>query len=368
MTAVSVKAEIVSAMKNKIVSKAEVAKIDAAIGKSASTAEAKPIGDLYQQLTGPRPAVMLPPGEKWPAFGKGAEAKANAMFVARGLPFGDNEAPIRARMESALARIRMVPLAEPPKVDKLIPVWLPGPEGLMDGPTRTAHYDVTNERFYLHVRDSWRPEGVSRWFGPLSIKGVEPLPEEPAEPVIEPETLDRAARAFDDFAMRALFDWDTLPQSMPMGARTIEQEFRKERRPDGFAYSAVFSLGALAPGAPAADPNLLDEVFIKRSGPDGDRILGPIDMTTMDGGVKAATLRKLRAALDAYQGDWTLSPPLIPPGGNVTNVLLRKEPGFDTYQYDAMLVGDANAPQSIVLARSGGLMGRTMYSAPVSID
>lgn len=369
MTAVTVKREIADALKNKIVSTKEVGEIIAATGKSVSNAEAKPIGDLYQVITGPRPMVFLP-GQDWPRFGKGAGEKLNAFFVKSKLPFGDGEEPIRARMEAALARIRMVPLDEKPNVSRLVSLYMPTPDGMLDGPSRTAYYDVAKEQFFLNVADPWRPNGVDVWYGPISIKGVEPLPEEP--PAIAPETLDRASRAYTDLSTRALIDWASLPTSMPMGARTVEAEFMRERRPDGYAYSAVFQVGALAPGASPKDPNLLDDVFIKRSGPDGDRILGPIDMTEVDGGVKATTLAKLRAALDQYLAradqKWLPSPPVIAPGAQGTNVLVRREPGFDTYSYGAFLVGDANDPQSVVFARSGGLMGRTFWSEPVALD
>ena len=40
----------------------------------------------------------------------------------------------------------------------------------------------------------------------------------------------------------------------------------RERHPDGFAYSALVPVGALAPGAPALDPNKVNQFFVRRTG------------------------------------------------------------------------------------------------------
>jgi hypothetical protein len=169
MTAISVKGEIKSALKNNIVSKAEVKKIIAATGASVSNAEAKHLGDLYDRIAGPRPPQGATAGGAWPEFGNGAGEKLNAFFVQSKLPFGGNAQSIKDAITAAMARTELVPLdAKPAAASRLVPLWLPNPVGMMDGPSRTAFYDVAKEQFFLNVRDPWRPNGLDAWYGPIS--------------------------------------------------------------------------------------------------------------------------------------------------------------------------------------------------------
>ncbi len=68
---------------------------------------------------------------------------------------------------------------------------------------------------------------------------------------------------------------------MPLGERMVEVPLFTERHPDGYSYSAMVPVGALAPSAPVSDPNKATSFFIKRTG-------GFAGSTTYAGPVKVA--------------------------------------------------------------------------------
>ena len=53
---------------------------------------------------------------------------------------------------------------------------------------------------------------------------------------------------------------------LPLGVRMVEVPLFSERHPDGFTYTALVPVGALAPGAPTTDPNKVDNAWIRKTG------------------------------------------------------------------------------------------------------
>jgi hypothetical protein len=52
----------------------------------------------------------------------------------------------------------------------------------------------------------------------------------------------------------------------PLGTRMVEVPLKHENHPDGYTYTALIPVGALAPGAKEVDPNTVNNAWIRRSG------------------------------------------------------------------------------------------------------
>jgi hypothetical protein len=83
--------------------------------------------------------------------------------------------------------------------------------------------------------------------------------------------------------------------AMPMGARFVRVEIARDNHVDGFTYTALIPVGALAPGAKPTDPNQATSVFIERSGGIAGltQVAGPLDLTP-----QATNGRELRTLLE----------------------------------------------------------------------
>ncbi len=58
----------------------------------------------------------------------------------------------------------------------------------------------------------------------------------------------------------------TWQAGFPLGARMVEVPLKNENHPDGFSYTALIPVGALSPTASTADPNTVDNAWIRRTG------------------------------------------------------------------------------------------------------
>lgn len=170
--------------------------------------------------------MWLQPGQQTPRLGAGAGEKLGALLVKAKMPYGPGEALIRPKVEAALDRDWGAPLASKPRTTSLHPLYIPAPPNSADFPARTAWYDAEKESFYLQVSGGFAAH-IEQWYGPVSVKGAG---QKPPQPSISDAQLARARDTYIAFQMVALFDWD-----------------------------------------------------IKRSGPDGDRFLGPLAMDPAGG-------------------------------------------------------------------------------------
>ena len=82
---------------------------------------------------------------------------------------------------------------------------------------------------------------------------------------------------------------------MPMGQRYVRVELARDNHVDGFTYTALIPVGALAPGAKPSDPNKATSVLIERSGGFAGitQLAGPLDLTP-----QATNGRELRTLLE----------------------------------------------------------------------
>jgi hypothetical protein len=177
-------------------------------------------------------------------------------------------------------------------------------------------------------------DGTSKVMGPIDLS----MPTS-GDNGVKPETVERAMAAWGDFQSRARIVWDQAPQSPPMGSRFEEAELYTERRPGGFSFTALFPAGALSPTAPPKDPNDATQFFVRRDGPGGARVIGPVALPPQSA-VDASTLDRVRdtfsAALTNANVNWedVLN---LPAGMGVTEAVFRDEPGINPHTYTALI-------------------------------
>ncbi len=84
---------------------------------------------------------------------------------------------------------------------------------------------------------------------------------------LRPARLEGLRRAFQLLDQAGTLSWSpggVLEHHLDL--RFAQVELLRERRPDGFTFTAWLPVGALAPGAPAKDPNQVGEFFVERTG------------------------------------------------------------------------------------------------------
>lgn len=84
---------------------------------------------------------------------------------------------------------------------------------------------------------------------------------------LRPARLEALRGAFQRLDEAGTLSWS--PGSVlehHLGVRFVRVELSRERRPDGFTFTAWLPIGALTPGASAKDPNQVSEFFVERTG------------------------------------------------------------------------------------------------------
>lgn len=81
---------------------------------------------------------------------------------------------------------------------------------------------------------------------------------------VTPARAQKILTTFRGLATRGLVRWRN--GEPPVGVRLVTVPLFRERHPDGFAYKALIPVGVVYPGAPAADPNKVNEFYVQRTG------------------------------------------------------------------------------------------------------
>jgi hypothetical protein len=280
MTIRKVQSQISHALRNRNIDAKEADKILDATGKSLSNTEARLIGDMFEKsaVLGPGTDVRnLPLGAA--TISEGAAQKLNTFFIEQKLPYGENAGNIKGQIEAAIGTMDFSKkLDRAPRVDKLHQIHLPNPPGSADMPVQNAYYDSVKDHFYLH-RTGGFSGMMNDWFGPVSLKDVQaPTPGPTDQNELRPETLDKATTAVAQAMGDPSIDWDNAPAYPPAGGAFKEALVLSERRINGNKFYALFPTGALSPTAPQDDPNDATMIFIKRVGPAGTAVVGPVPL------------------------------------------------------------------------------------------
>lgn len=88
----------------------------------------------------------------------------------------------------------------------------------------------------------------------------------PDKPAAEAKITEATRRALLKTLAAARQALGTPMPSLPLGQRLVEVPLYSEKHIDGFSYSAVIPVGAMAPKAPVSDPNKAKSCYIKRTG------------------------------------------------------------------------------------------------------
>jgi hypothetical protein len=180
MSVTSLKKEIQSAQKNKILSQAEVKKIEASVAPTVTDAEARVIADLYEKTQhktraigkGGSPLVVTPAELK---VGAKAMSMLQAFIVRAELPIGENRGVLKEKLSAIFDRdVNFdAPLGKAPRGARnmvKLPLWdesqpAPGP---WDGLNKTAYIHAAKSEFYVHTNMTrGRPE---QFYGPFAIE------------------------------------------------------------------------------------------------------------------------------------------------------------------------------------------------------
>lgn len=285
MSTTTVRSQIKTAMKtthgcsNGHVSAAETDSILAEARKGGVTAgEGKLVADLYAKghlLTPGSVATRACPEHpaSWYSYDAGAKAKMNTFFTEQNLPYGDNAAKIKAKVEAKLADVDLgTRLPHAPSTANLHELLI-ADQRPVDGARRDAFIDAKKNSFYLKVTGSGfgGPQTVGPfWYGPFSLESA------PAQTGVTSQRRSQILSAFNKASRQGL----TWTSSMPLGVRYARVPLLRERHPDGYAYTALIAVGALAPGAPTKDPNTVPRFFVERTGGFAGMtsFAGPIDI------------------------------------------------------------------------------------------
>ncbi|MFO0724427.1 MAG: hypothetical protein U1E65_11625 [Myxococcota bacterium] len=269
MSAISVRNEIRNQMKhsgcsNPLITEGGMAKIgkDALADKTISPSEARQIDTLVKnghQVVGQFMTMACPehPGNYY-NIEKGAVTAANALFAENGLPYGENRAAIRAKIQGAIDEGYPAKLDKAPRLTGLHQLEISN-KLMIDGPKVDAFLNAKTGDFYLRVTGSGfgGPEHIGPfYYGPGSIDLKTPL--------LKKSTINKALVALNKALAKGKINFEA--SSPPLGEHMVRVQLMKEKHPDGFTYTALFPAGALAPGAPASDPNKDKSIWIERSG------------------------------------------------------------------------------------------------------
>lgn len=80
---------------------------------------------------------------------------------------------------------------------------------------------------------------------------------------VKPALAERMRKIFTKVNTAGLINWQA---AMPLGVRFVRVPLYQERHPDGFSYTALVPVGALAPKAKLNDPNKAEMFYVERSG------------------------------------------------------------------------------------------------------
>ena len=261
MSITTVKKAITTALLDRHVTAAEVGDIVKATKPEVSNAEAKQIENLHHMVT---TAPTAPPGAVicFPTtIEKAALDDLNKFIGDKNLPIGDHKDVMRDSINDFLSRARLgTPRSELPKsLSRLMPLPLAvGPQPL-GGWQRQAYVDVAKKRFYLVETRATLNDNTRVW-GPLAL----PKADAPSTNGVSAARVDLLRREFGSLSQRGLINYKF--DGLPLGTRMVEVPLMRERHPDGYAYSALIPVGALSPTAPMADPNKVNEFYVRRTG------------------------------------------------------------------------------------------------------
>jgi predicted secreted protein len=215
--------------------------------------------------------------------------------------------------------------------------------------------------------------GARQVFEAFFVRHNLPYGKEPK--AVTPETVEKLKAALAQLPSTAY-----SLTGLPMGTRFVTVPLTKDKFPDGYQYDAKIPVGALSPSAPLSNPNEATSFFVERSGGFAGRTsyAGPVSLKAapQKDTITAETLAKARAAFDQVPGSsFTLkSPPL---GQRFVSAQLSKQNFPDGFIYTALFPVGALAPNApkgnpndatyMYVARSGGIMGTTVYAGPIAL-
>ncbi len=261
MSITTVNKAISTALKDRHVTASEVGDIVKATKPDISNVEAKAIDNLHHMVT---TAPTAPPGAVicFPTtIERAALDELNKFIGDKNLPIGDHKSVMRDAINDFLSRARLgPPRSELPKsLSKLMELELhTGPQPL-GGWQQKAFIDVAKKRYYLVETRATLTDNTRVW-GPLSL----PKASAPSQTTVTPARADQLVREFGSLSQRGLIHYKH--DGLPLGTRMVEVPLMRERHPDGYAYSALIPVGALSPTAPMADPNKVNEFYVRRTG------------------------------------------------------------------------------------------------------
>lgn len=261
MSITTVNKAISNALRDRHVTQAEVGNILKSTKPDISNVEAKALEDLHRMVT---TAPSAPPGAVicFPtSIERAALDDLNKFIGDKNLPIGSHESVMRDAINDFLSRARLGPpkTALPKSLSKLMELELAvGPQPL-GGWQRKAFVDVAKKRYYL-VETRPTLNDHTRVWGPLSL----PKATAPSQNGVTAARADQLRREFGSLSQRGLIHY--THNGLPLGARMVEVPLMRERHPDGYSYSALIPVGALSPTAPMADPNKVNEFYVRRTG------------------------------------------------------------------------------------------------------
>lgn len=162
MSITGLKREVQAATQNRILSQAEVKKLEAEVAPAVSNGEAQVLADLYEKTqphTSPasngHTMSLHPPEVQTTAR---TMTMLEAMMAKNNLPIGENRAAMKDRLVAMLANTTLdasTALAEAPRGAKSmlqLPLWdeSRGMPSTWDGVNQTAYVDAGRRRFFVH--------------------------------------------------------------------------------------------------------------------------------------------------------------------------------------------------------------------------
>lgn len=270
MSTLSVRKAIQSEMKplgctNAVITGPGMKKIGAAAESDGIVrpGEAVQIADLLEKgHTPPKPGqIMTMACPEHPAsyfsINSAAKKEANALFVRNSLPYGKNEAVIRAKINAVIDQNGWgEQLSKKPNTTGLHAIEISN-KLMVDGPKVEALLNAKTGKFFVKVTGSGfgGPQHIGPfYYGPNTV--------DLKAPVIKDSTLNKMRAAL----MKNLDTLEFSASGMPLGVKYTRAELMREKHPDGYTYSALIPTGVVYPGAPSSDPNKATQIYIERSG------------------------------------------------------------------------------------------------------
>jgi hypothetical protein len=358
----SVERSIRQALSDNKLTKAEAEDIVATAEKGpVTTGEAERIVDLYQKgvwyMPGHFPHGALPqPRPPQYEAEPGAHAPLLNFFIEQRVPEGSMYKPVKEDIEAALKNIDYSGLAldEAPKTHNLHHVHLRDMR-MVDGPRTDAYVDTQRDEFYLKTTGAGMagPHTIGPfWHGPIPLKELNPT--------------ERVSEKLDAW---------TLAQDMGLNTTRTHTPRLTDIQDLG---DGEFEIEMSAVNW--QDPTDVRDVKRAVVNDEGS-FLRVVADPTQGGGNVPLTPARLQDMKDAFNREFlnlNFAVDGLPMGPQFERVLLRTEPGFDTFSYYALVPAGAmhpNAPgvdlndaKHIFIERTGGFAGMTMYAGPVDID